>query len=312
MNVYRGTSPQFRRAVRDGLFVEGEPAYKYPMTYGYEEVAEVVEVGGEVADLKVGDVVATAYGHRETKVLDPAQSRRFHVVPEGFPPERAVFHSLAGVALNDYLSSEIRLGESAVVIGLGVIGLFVLQLCRLGGVSPLVAVDLLPARLARASQLGADHTLNPREVGDVAVAVREALGTLGADVVFEHSGTYRGLHQAIRCCAPIYGKVMAVSWYQGGGSDLALGEEWHHSFTGRAGASRMAHQHLGVPPAPGRQWDIIRIGKTAFGLLTSGKLATDGLITQRIPFSRAAEAYQLIDQHPDQTVKVILDFTADG
>lgn len=311
MNVYRGTSPQFRKSVRDGLFVEGEPAYKYPMTYGYEEVAEVVAVGEGVEEVRVGDVVAAAYGHRETKILDVATARRFHVIPRGFPPEQAIFHSLAMVALNDYLSSEIRLGESAVVIGLGVIGLFVVQLCRLGGVSPLIAVDLLPARLERARELGAEHTLNPREVGDVAVAVRELLGTLGADVVFEHSGTYRGLHQAVRCCAPIYGKVMAVSWYQGAGSDLALGEEWHHSFTGRAGASQMRHQTLGMPPAPGRQWDSVRLGKTAFGLLTAGRLSTEGMITHRIPFSRAREAYELIDEHPEQTVKVILDFTTD-
>jgi len=309
MNIYRGTAPHFRKEIREGLWVDGEPTYQYPQTYGYEEVGEVVTLGAGVTQVRIGDLIATSYGHRETKVLDLSQARRFHVVPPSFPPQQAVFHALAGVALNDYLSSEIRLGESAVVFGLGVIGLFVTQWCKLGGVSPVIAVDLLPSRLAMAKEFGVDYTLNPRDVADVAVAVREILGTLGADVVFEHTGSYRALHQAIRCGAPVYGKVMAVSWYQGGGSDLFLGEEWHHSFAGRAGASHMLHNHLAVPPAPGRQWDVDRLNKTAFGYLTSGKLKTDGLISHTVPFSQAADAYDLIDRHPEQATKVVLQFT---
>ena len=56
---------------------------------------------------KVGDIVATAYGHRETRVIDLVQARRFHIVPAAFPPERAIFYALATTALNDYLSSEV-------------------------------------------------------------------------------------------------------------------------------------------------------------------------------------------------------------
>ncbi len=47
---------------------------------------------------------------------------------------------------------------------------------------------------------------------------------------------------------------------------------------------------------------------TAVQLLASGRLRTDGLITHRFPFERAAEAYELIDRHPDEVVKVVLTY----
>jgi len=306
MNIYRGTSPQYARGVRDGLFTdEAEPAYRYPMTYGYEEVGEVVEVGPEVAGILVGDRVTGSWQHRESAAIDVAHQRRFFVWPSDFAPERAVFIALATVALNDFLSSETRLGESAVIFGQGTIGSFVAQICHLAGVAPIIVVDPIAARRERALALGATHAIEPT---GAAQRVREILGRNGADVVFENSGSYRALQEAIRCCAPIYGKVMAVSWYQGGGDDLRLGEEWHHSFTLRAGASRMLHNHLALPPAPGRQWDEPRLHRTAFDLIVSGRLATEGLVSHRIPFARAAEAFDLIDCGQEQTTKVVLDF----
>jgi L-gulonate 5-dehydrogenase len=43
-------------------------------------------------------------------------------------------------------------------------------------------------------------------------------------------------------------------------------------------------------------------------LLAQGRLKTDGLISHRFPFSRAEEAYQLIDQQPEETVKIVLTY----
>jgi len=43
-------------------------------------------------------------------------------------------------------------------------------------------------------------------------------------------------------------------------------------------------------------------------LLAAGKLSTDGLISHRFPFDRAAEAYELVDRHPEKVVKVVLEY----
>lgn len=307
MNVYRGTAPQFSKTLEDGLYSDGPASWTYPMTYGYEEVGVVVEVGPEVTEVKEGDIIASAYGHREEAILNIDQQNYFNVVPESMDPASAIFHALGSVALDAYLSSEIRLGESAVVIGLGVIGQFIVELCRLGGIHPVIAVDLLENRRAKAMTLGATHQIDPSQ-NDVARAVRDILNRRGAEVVFDATGSYRGLQEAIRCGAPIYGRVMAVGWYQGEGQALRLGEEFHHSSFGVGGTCQIRANNHRVPPAPARAWDIRRVVNTFFRLMATQQIDLDGLISHRIPFPEAAMAFELVDKHTDQVSKVILDF----
>ena len=311
MNVYRGTCPEYRMSYKNGLYMEGDPAWQYPKTYGYEEVGRIVARGDAVHEFDEGDVIATVYGHREEAVVNLDQVSFLHKVPPGMDPELGIFHALGSVAMDSYLSSEIRLGESAVVIGLGIIGDFIVQLCKLGGVDSIIAVDLISSRRERALAHGATHDLNPREC-DVAVEVRRILDRLGADVVFDATGSYLGLHEAIRCGAPIYGRVMAVGWFQGEGRGLRLGEEFHHSSFGRGGTCQIRANNHRVPPAPGRAWDIERVASTFFRLMARGDIVASDLISHRFPFREAADAFRLIDEHPEQAGKVILEFGAAG
>lgn len=307
MNVYRGTCPEYTMSYVDGLYRAGEPAWQYPKTYGYEEVGQVVARGDAVHEVKEGDIVASAYGHREAAIIDLDQTFFFHVVPPHMKPEHAIFHALGSVALDAYLSSEIRLGESAVVLGLGIIGQFIVRLCKMGGVDPIIAVDLIASRRERALAQGADYELDPRQC-DVAVQVRHILGRRGAEVVFDTTGSYLGLQEAIRCGAPIYGRVMAIGWYQGEGIGLRLGEEFHHSSFGVGGTCQIRANNQRVPPAPGRAWDARRLVNTFFRLMTQNKVAVADLISHKIPFREAASAFRLIDEHPEQVNKVVLEF----
>ena len=309
MNVYRGTCPEYTMSYVEGLYREGEPAWQYPKTYGYEEVGRVVARGDAVHEVKVGDIVASAYGHREVAIINIDQAHFFHVLPPQMKAEHGIFHALGSVALDAYLSSEIRLGESAVVLGLGIIGQFIVQLCRLGGVDPIIAVDLIAPRRERALAQGAHYELDPRHC-DVAVEVRRILGRRGAEVVFDTTGSYLGLQEAIRCGAPIYGRVMAIGWYQGEGVGLRLGEEFHHSSFGVGGTCQIRANNLRVPPAPGRAWDARRVASTFFRLMTQDKIAVADLISHKISFREADKAFRLIDEHPEQVSKVVLEFAS--
>jgi threonine dehydrogenase-like Zn-dependent dehydrogenase len=55
-------------------------------------------------------------------------------------------------------------------------------------------------------------------------------------------------------------------------------------------------------------WDRRRLRATALDLLASGRLEADALVTHRIPFAQAAEAYDLIDRSPDATLRTILTY----
>ena len=83
-----------------------------------------------------------------------------------------------------------------------------------------------------------------------------------------------------------------------------LGAEWHHNRVTLLSS-------MGVWGCPHRDhptWNRDRIHRTALELLATGKLKTDELITHRIPFEQAAEAYQLIESHPEEAIKVILTY----
>jgi threonine dehydrogenase-like Zn-dependent dehydrogenase len=55
-------------------------------------------------------------------------------------------------------------------------------------------------------------------------------------------------------------------------------------------------------------WNRPRINQVVTDLLAASKLDTHGLISHRFPFAQAEQAYQLIDEHPDEVVKVVLAY----
>jgi 2-desacetyl-2-hydroxyethyl bacteriochlorophyllide A dehydrogenase len=313
MNFYRGTAPHFTHRIDGGLFQKLEREKSpYPIWHGYETVGEVVEAGREVTDFKVGDIVWAGTPHADVQTCDTTlEGRPFFCerAPAGADPKSGIFLALAGVALDGCLTSALRLGETGLISGLGCIGLLCVQLAARAGVHPIIAVDPLPLRRQLAREFGADVVLDPL-AGPLAEQVREINGGRGVDAAIETSGNWRALHQAIRCCASHYGRVVALGFYQGPGTDLRLGEEFHHSSFYPMGASSiLAINHRGEP-APGRAWDRIRVYHTLAQMLGDGRLKTDGLLTHLIPYAQAAEAFALVDEHPEQVIKVALGFEA--
>lgn len=315
MSHYRGDAIWHHRLVEpDGFCSEGQ-SMDYPYTYGYEDVARVVEAGEGVAEVQVGQNVLCWAHHRETCIfnLDRVNVSSASVLlplPADADLEKYLFVSLGTVAFDALLVSSLRLGESAVVIGQGVVGQLQMQLCKLAGAEPVIAVDLRERRLELAKQHGADYVLNPRYC-DVGNDVRRILGGHGADVCFECSGRTAGIRLALHCGTP-FPKVIAVGMYDGPASDLFLGEEFCRSagqiLHSRSGGYRLRPE-VTTDGLYHRRWDVVRINQTLIKLLNQGKLNVSDLITHRFPLEQAATAYRLIDELPDSVVKVIFDLT---
>ena len=121
-------------------------------------------------------------------------------VPEALPVEQACllacgFSTGAGAAL---WATPVREGASVAVIGCGGVGLAVVQGARLAGASTIVAVDVLPAKLTLARELGATHAVDASG-GDAVAQVREL--TDGVDYAFSAVTAPGGLVDAVRMCA---------------------------------------------------------------------------------------------------------------
>ncbi|OQB37507.1 MAG: putative L-galactonate oxidoreductase [Candidatus Latescibacteria bacterium ADurb.Bin168] len=304
MTWYRGTSPRSRKDVRNGLFEDGDGTHSgYPCVHGYEEVGEVVELGEGVNNLSVGDRITCVSGHREYAIVN-AEGPYVRTLPPEMDPVHGVFLALGGVALDALLSAPLRLGESAVVFGQGVIGLLLVALCRRAGAYPVIAVDPLESRREMARAFGAHHAFSPGS--DLAHRVRGLCRGKGADVAFEVSGTYPALHEAFRVTANPYGTVVAGGFYQGEARGLFLGEEFHHSSHGMGGATRMVALHERIE-SPASAWGLQRVLDTVWRLYVDGSLPVDKLVTHVYPASSSAEAFRLVDEHPEACLKVVLD-----
>jgi threonine dehydrogenase-like Zn-dependent dehydrogenase len=150
-------------------------------------------------------------------------------------------------------------------------------------------------------QMGADECLD-REVGDIALAVREQTGGRGAEVVIEACGSYAALQQAIRTAAP-NSTVVALSGYGGTGGTPALSDEFHHNRI-----TIKSSQVGGIAPEPAATHSLPRRAEHVRSWLTDLDLAP--LLTDRVPFTDAARAYELVDRHPEQTIQVVLTYGA--
>ncbi len=102
----------------------------------------------------------------------------------------------ATVAVHALRRTPLRLGDSAVVLGAGPIGLLVLQCARLAGAGCCVVVEPEPQRARLAVELGAAAAIDPRHEA-VEERVRATCGALGADVVFECAGIPETIDQSV-------------------------------------------------------------------------------------------------------------------
>src|SRR5688572_25520553 len=159
-------NPSHIRKVLDVMRVNGptrtlsEVAAKFSdyAVLGYAGAGWVVDRHPTVTDLAVGDRVS--YGGEGTGHGGIILTGRNLVarVPDGVGLDHASFTTLGSIALNAVRIAQLSLGETVVVIGLGLVGQLIAQLARLQG-GRVIAVDLAPARVELAAELGATHAL---------------------------------------------------------------------------------------------------------------------------------------------------------
>ena len=199
-----------------------------PLVMGHEAAGVVAETGASVRGLREGDRVtfdstvscgACFYcrrgdinlcDNRQVLGVSCGEYRRHgafaefvaipqHIayrVPEAVPFEHAAMVEPVSVAVHAVNLTPVRLADTAVVVGTGMIGLLVVQALRAAGCGRVIAVDLDEAKLSLARELGAEVALNPKD-GDVRERVLEMTHGRGADVAVEAVGATEPIRTAL-------------------------------------------------------------------------------------------------------------------
>jgi 2-desacetyl-2-hydroxyethyl bacteriochlorophyllide A dehydrogenase len=269
--------------------------FAFPIKYGYASVGRVRDVGPEVAGHAPGDTVFCLHPHQSIYTLPSSLATR---LPAALDPVLGVFCANLETALNIAHDAPLRLGETAVVFGQGVVGLLVAQLLRMAGAARVLAVEPDAGRRALALALGADAALAPGP--DLGEQLRAANGGQLADLAVEVSGAPSALQAAIDSVL-VEGTVVVASWYGRKPVSLDLGGHFH-----RGRVTLRSSQVGRLSPALGPRWDYARRSAAVAALLPRLRLAE--LISQRLPLERAAEAYALVDAGGAGLVQVALSY----
>jgi 2-desacetyl-2-hydroxyethyl bacteriochlorophyllide A dehydrogenase len=261
---------------------------EYPLPYGYASVGRVSHAGPGVDRRLVGRLVFVFMPHASAYRL-PARSAV--PLPDGIDAEDAAFLAAAETSVNLVLDSAPLLGEKASVFGLGVIGLLTTGLLARFPLASLSAWDLHPRRRAAAGLFGV------RAADPLASPPREETEDLAVEV----SGSADGFRLALSSCR-FSGRLVVGSWY-GMASRRATIEGFDTAFH-RNRVRIVSSQVSTIDPGLSGRWTRERRLDAAWEALRI--LRPSRLVTHRVPFDRASDAYQLVARTPQETIQVLL------
>ena len=158
----------------------------FPRRLGYSSSGEVLETGPECKRVKKGDKVIVCYGSHSRYQKLPETSL-FPMLYEEITTQQAALFMIGSFPMEGVRKTRLEIGESAMVSGLGILGLFAVQFCRAAGAVPVIAVDPDPERRELALSLGADFAVNPTGI-DLPEKIRSLTGKGGVNVAIDVSG----------------------------------------------------------------------------------------------------------------------------
>jgi S-(hydroxymethyl)glutathione dehydrogenase/alcohol dehydrogenase len=220
---------------------------------------------------------------------------RLTVIPDHYDLKTApllgcAVTTAAGVINND---AKLKIGESIAIFGIGGVGLNLVQFAHLAGAHPIIAIDVVPAKLDMARVRGATHCIDASQGGDVDAAVRAIAGDQGPDKVIETTGLKSVIERAYELTHPD-GTCVLVGVPAEKVSISTLPIHFNKVLTGSHGGD--AAPHLDIPR-------IIRLQR-------AGRISFDGIVTHTYPLEHINAALDQVRSGSAGRVLIDLSSTA--
>lgn len=173
----------------------------FPRRAGYSSAGIVEKVGKDVSKFKVGDKVALWWS-KHNQYITISENNACNI--DNIPFEDAALFHIATFPLAAIRKCRLEIGESAMVMGMGILGLIAIQFLKIAGAVPIIAVDPDPIKREKAIECGADFAFDPYEEDFVEKVKKVTNG--GANVGIEVTGVGAGLDGILDCMAR-FGRV---------------------------------------------------------------------------------------------------------
>lgn len=298
--IYRGQAPA--GLVADETLPSLTGRLAFPLRYGYSAVGRVVGLGSGVPETLAG---RTVFAFQPHATHFTARAGDLISIPDATPAESAAFLPHVETAVNLLLDGAPRVGEQVAVLGQGTVGLLVTALLARLPLASLVAVDRYALRRQTSLSLGAHACLDSSDADLPTELVRRLQADRpypGADLTYELTGDPSTLDLAIAGTGH-GGRIVIGSWYGTKRAAPDLGGRFH-----RSRIRLISSQVSSLAPELSAAWTTSRRLSFALSLVPTLPLAE--LISHRIPFHQAAQAYRMLDEDPSQLLQVFLTYEA--
>jgi bacteriochlorophyllide a dehydrogenase len=278
----------------------GQPSMSWPLVPGYQKVGVVEAVGAHVDDLTVGQVVFATISHISEGATSGWGGHILHSVcdqsqviplPDGLDPVKAASLVLTQVGYNGGSRPPVSKGDTALVVGDGLVGQWLAQTLRSRGAHVLLA-GRRPERLALAREHSADDIVDVRETPLTVLA--EGAVPEGFDIVADTIGTAESV-DTLTDLSRNNGHLILNGYYRE--SEHLLSMQALHS------AEITVHAPAG--------WTRERLLAT-LDLVASGDLRVRELVTHMIGADEADKAYGLVLNKSEPFLGICLDWTNIG
>ena len=298
MLLYRGEAPASMKADTTIPSLAGD--LHFPLKYGYSTVGRVIDLGPDV-DRGFLDAAVFVFHPHESHFT--AGVEELIPLPPGMKAEEGLFLPNMETAVTLVMDGRPMIGERVAGFGQGIVGLLATALLARFPLAALVTLDRCENRRRVSLELGAHRSLDPSDP-----KVNETLSSLfqgpgdaaGADLCYEVSGNPLALDIAIST-AGFHGRVVVASWYGIKPAPLSLGGAFH-----RSRIRIMSSQVSTISPDLTGRWSKDRLLDTVKDMMET--VRPERFITHRVDFDRAADAYDLLDRHPEEALQVILTY----
>jgi predicted dehydrogenase/threonine dehydrogenase-like Zn-dependent dehydrogenase len=294
------------------VFKEAMNRLDEPLPLGYSAAGLVVETGAGGSGFQVGDRVAVAgagFASHAEKVWVP--ENLCVPIPEGVCFEEAAFVMLGGIALHGVRQAGLTLGETGVVIGLGLLGLLSVQLLAAQGCQ-VIGVDLDRGKVELAKELGADLALVPGqdEIEEVVANATRGMGADGVIITAASEGP-----EPIRLAEAIARERARVVLV--GVAELSLTRKtfWDKeliftvSKAAGPGSLEPLYETKGYDyPLSLVRWTERRNLAAFLDLVAQGRVRLEKLITHRFAIDEALQAYDMILKNREPYIGVLLTY----
>ena len=276
---------------------------KFPKVLGYCAVGRVTETGEGVTGVRPGDRVLIYHG-KHTAYNTVPENNVTLVTDESLDSLDAVFVIMATMGLGGVRHLALEIGESAMVIGLGLLGVFAVQFARLSGACPVIAADPNPERRALALRLGADHALDPLEA-DFPEKVKALTHGNGVNACVEVTGAAAALKEALACMA-LRGRISLLGCTRKSDCEIDYYNEIHRPGITLIGAHNFIPRRK-LESAPGN-WTHQDDCRAVLDLLSAGRVQTRPVLSRVVKPEEAPEIYRQLCEDKDFPLGTVFDW----